>query len=194
MGLLYTKITNPLNVGCSYSWFPGGIHLRPGESRTVNFDPFTSVMVKKKHLKALMLQDLNSGRVKFEYWAEEPATCILPEEPAKRATRQHPPAPPVEEGFRADAPKREEKPDTSPEPQKAEDAQADEDDGVFRLSPPPRAARPAREEDDDPFTISTPGGARTTAVEVGADSEEEVVPVAAPKAKTTKRSSSKKKK
>lgn len=75
MGFLHTRITNPRPTGCSYGWFPSGLHLNGHQSVDVDFDPFTTIPLNSGYLP-MLIQQLRQGLVKFEYWVEAPCTCI----------------------------------------------------------------------------------------------------------------------
>lgn len=97
MGFLHTRITNPRPTGCSYGWFPNGLHLNGHQSVDVAFDPFTTIPVNSGYLP-MLIQQLRQGMVKFEYWVEEPCTFI--QNPHARKA-----APPMKKTPAAPAPK-----------------------------------------------------------------------------------------
>lgn len=97
MGFLHTRITNPRPTGCSYGWFPNGLHLNGHQSVDVAFDPFTTMPVNSGYLP-MLIQQLRQGMVKFEYWVEEPCTFI--QNPRARKV-----APPTTKTQAAPAPK-----------------------------------------------------------------------------------------
>ena len=97
MGFLHTRITNPRPTGCSYGWFPNGLHLNGHQSVDVAFDPFTTIPVNSGYLP-MLIQQLRQGMVKFEYWVEEPCTFI--QNPRARKV-----APPTTKTQAAPAPK-----------------------------------------------------------------------------------------
>ena len=88
MGFLHTRITNPRPTGCSYGWFPNGLHLNGHQSVDVAFDPFTTIPANSGYLP-MLIQQLRQGMVKFEYWVEEPCTFIQ----NPRARKAAPPTP-----------------------------------------------------------------------------------------------------
>lgn len=102
MGLLRTKITNPMATGCSYSWFPGGLHLAAGESKIVDFDPFTAAFFKKRIYEQALLRDVLNKRIVLEYSADAPCTVSsgFADASAKHAPVTPPPeAPPRSNGW-----------------------------------------------------------------------------------------------
>lgn len=100
MGFLHVRITNPRPTGCSYGWYPNGLHLAGNQSIDVDFDPFTTIPVNSGYLQMLK-QQLIQGQVKFEYWVEAPCTTIQNPHlrPAKPAVAVKPPLPPQKESL-----------------------------------------------------------------------------------------------
>lgn len=102
MGLLRTKITNPMATGCSYSWFPGGLHLAAGESKIVDFDPFTAAFLKKRIYEQALLRDVMNKRIALEYSVDAPCTIAAGFEattPKHAPTTPTPEAPPRSAGW-----------------------------------------------------------------------------------------------
>lgn len=89
MSFVHVQITNPTQRNRAYVWFPGGLTLPPGASKTVDFDPLSRIDEARGYAH-LMKKDVLEGVVKLQYKIDPP--CIVggsfssPEKPAPRAT------------------------------------------------------------------------------------------------------------
>lgn len=158
MGLLHTRITNPQTTGCAYGWFPGGLHLGGGQSVDVDFDPFSKLAPNSGYLP-MLLQQLRRGQVKFEYWAEEPCSCISAPGSTPAAGRIPAARPRVDlADLKVGAPLGiTPKPPAVPTPKPPRE-QADAPVERPVVAPPP-APRPAKRQSDNPdFKVGAPLG------------------------------------
>ena len=89
MSFVHVQITNPTQRNRAYVWFPGGLTLPPGASKTVDFDPLSRIDEARGYAH-LMKKDVLEGVVKLQYKIDPP--CIVvgsfssPEKHAPRAT------------------------------------------------------------------------------------------------------------
>lgn len=89
MSFVHVQITNPTKRNRAYVWFPGGLTLPPGASKTVDFDPLSRIDEARGYAH-LMKKDVLEGVVKLQYKIDPPCTVggsfSSPEKPAQRAT------------------------------------------------------------------------------------------------------------
>lgn len=177
--MLYTKLINPGNTGRSYSWFPGGLYLGPGESRTIDYDPFTAVRLRKRHLEPQLMLDLKEGRIIFEYRAEAPCVCVVTETPKEAKVAPTTPTPTRKpKGFF----------------DKVADSDTQDDLQVAAPVARPKQVEETDEQDEAIFEVAkAPAPAplikavETDTVEVEAEAEEEVVVTPPVKRRTRKK-------